>query len=493
MEIIKYTDKLIIKEEYNKWINFHSSKKIVSENVIEKIKEYYCEDYESYQKDNFTYCIQKINNNKIVGIFLYDNDYISISNLILSPEEDWYNMFEIIIKYVLTQISKERQINYVQIDSVFMEHHEIIDKILKDLFNNIVITNRKGKKKWDIMLFDIDAKFDNKYIEIIMYKDYTKKNIINTFISRFIIFDNKFIDECGCNNEMSYLIFENILETFKENEDQPIDINFEINGNKYKNTESNSYKILSYNRPRLNKLRDYKGMYVEPQKIYISGFKIPIKINTDGNYKHKIETKKCKDHKSRDYTITNEHYCLHQFIYNDINLKTKKIKNIDDIYIPTKIKSCNEKCIVCDLEIYDISQLFIEEDNNQIKNTKKINKIKKVNKNNEAREEVKELDDSDEIKNTNGHVYLLQMRDAHDNIIYKIGQTTRLNPCDRINEYGPSKKIIFLKEVNDSKKTEFKFKEILKNDVNIKKYVQGNEYFTCNDKKYITQLLINIE
>ncbi len=55
------------------------------------------------------------------------------------------------------------------------------------------------------------------------------------------------------------------------------------------------------------------------------------------------------------------------------------------------------------------------------------------------------------------------------------------------------KEILFLKQVEDAKKTELKIKEILKNDDNIKKYEQGNEYFRCDDKKYIIQLLINVE
>lgn len=461
MEIIEYKKDFDAKleQEYTKWISYHYNKKIINEEVVE-IRNHNLyfekEDYNSYQKDNFTYCIKKTINEKIVGMFLYDNDYISISDLILSPEEDWYNIFELIVKYVMSRMSKERHINYLQIYSTHMEHHDQIDNILKEKFKNVVITNRKGQKVWDVMLFDINAKFNDKNkIDIIMYKDYRKEIIIKTFKSRFVLLEKKDVEECGCKCEMSYLMFENPLERCSENEDQPIDINFEINNKIYKNTECNSYKLLSYNRPRLNKLWYCESMYIKPGHEYIPGFEIPLKVKSDGEYEHKVEMKRCFSHVMGQRQIRNEHYCLYELIYTDIGLEPKKIK---EIFIPTNIITHNKKFIPNDMEIYDVSELFIEQEI-------------KINKN-------------------SNHVYLLEMRDLNiDKMIYKIGQTRRLNPYERMNEYGPAKKIIFLKEVKDAKETEREFKEILDNDVKITKHDFGREYYICEDKDYIIQLL----
>jgi len=233
---------------------------------------------------------------------------------------------------------------------------------------------------------------------------------------------------------------------------------------------------------------------------------------------NKEQQKNLKIHCNKKHNIINDNYQLDisinlykQFnkteLLNEFNKYKKVDKKIKKTYICNKcnkiIKSynnykhhvknnvCNKKKLNCDkcMKIFKNNRnLSYHIDNNVCCK----NNLEKIN-NNCSNNVILFNNDIKKINNINGHVYLLEMKDAHNNILYKIGQTTRLDPFKRMQEYGPSKKIIFLKEVKDAKETEIKFKEIIKKDANIKKHEYGIEYFVCDDKNYMIKLLLNID
>jgi hypothetical protein len=79
----------------------------------------------------------------------------------------------------------------------------------------------------------------------------------------------------------------------------------------------------------------------------------------------------------------------------------------------------------------------------------------------------------------------------NDEFIYKFGKSNR-HIYQRLNEHEKEAKIILIVEVDDCNKIEKKILNILINDETIikKKHI-GSEYFYCENKTYIKQLIFN--
>jgi hypothetical protein len=90
------------------------------------------------------------------------------------------------------------------------------------------------------------------------------------------------------------------------------------------------------------------------------------------------------------------------------------------------------------------------------------------------------------------YVYLIEKYDLNnDEFIYKFGKSNR-HIYQRLNEHGKEAKIILIIEVDDCNIIEKKILNILINDDSIiKKKNIGNEYFYCENKTYIKQLIFN--
>ena len=88
------------------------------------------------------------------------------------------------------------------------------------------------------------------------------------------------------------------------------------------------------------------------------------------------------------------------------------------------------------------------------------------------------------------YVYLIEKFDVNTKeYIYKFGKTNR--QCSkRLQEHGNEAKILFILDVDDCNKVEKKILNILNNCENIRKCSFGNEYFICNDKEYIKNIIL---
>lgn len=133
-------------------------------------------------------------------------------------------------------------------------------------------------------------------------------------------------------------------------------------------------------------------------------------------------------------------------------------------------------------------------------------KIKETNVNDitELKKQVAELQKSVlETKNTTNvstkqkpisdcnYIYLIEKFDVNNNhFIYKFGKTNR-PIMERIKEHCLSSKILLILNVDDCNIIENNILKVLNSDGNITREKDiGNEYFYCNDSKYIIDIIL---
>ena len=88
------------------------------------------------------------------------------------------------------------------------------------------------------------------------------------------------------------------------------------------------------------------------------------------------------------------------------------------------------------------------------------------------------------------YVYLIEKFDVNKKeYIYKFGKTNR--ECSkRLKEHGNEGKVLLIIDVDNCNLVERHILNILRNTENIKQCDFGNEYFICNDKKYIISIIL---
>ena len=91
------------------------------------------------------------------------------------------------------------------------------------------------------------------------------------------------------------------------------------------------------------------------------------------------------------------------------------------------------------------------------------------------------------------YVYLLQKFDINENkFIYKFGKTSR-DFQKRLKEHGREAKILMVLDIENCSFCETQVLNSLKSDPNIKHCKNiGNEYFSCDNKRYIVQKITKI-
>ena len=94
-----------------------------------------------------------------------------------------------------------------------------------------------------------------------------------------------------------------------------------------------------------------------------------------------------------------------------------------------------------------------------------------------------------DITNFN-YVYLIEKFNMNNKeSFYKFGKTNR--ECSkRLKEHGAEAKILLILDVDNCNVVEKKILNILRNTVNIKQCDFGNEYFLCNDKQFIKNIIL---
>ena len=88
------------------------------------------------------------------------------------------------------------------------------------------------------------------------------------------------------------------------------------------------------------------------------------------------------------------------------------------------------------------------------------------------------------------YIYLIEKFDVNNKeYIYKFGKTNR--ECSkRLKEHGDEAKVLLIIDVDNCNIIEKKILNILRNTINIKQCSFGNEYFLCNDKEFIKNIIL---
>jgi hypothetical protein len=97
--------------------------------------------------------------------------------------------------------------------------------------------------------------------------------------------------------------------------------------------------------------------------------------------------------------------------------------------------------------------------------------------------------DDNNITNFN-YIYLIEKFNVNSKeYFYKFGKTNR--ECSkRLKEHGDEAKVLLIIDVDNCNVVEKKILNILRNTVNIKQCDFGNEYFLCNDKQFIKNIIL---
>lgn len=160
---------------------------------------------------------------------------------------------------------------------------------------------------------------------------------------------------------------------------------------------------------------------------------------------------------------------------------------IKEFFILNKVKKNNDlyKCSKCIKDFPNIKSL-----KRHIKETvcgkSKITQISAIILNDSS--------NNNEINNdttTNyNYIYLIEKFDVNNKeYIYKFGKTNR--ECSkRLKEHGNEGKVLLIIDVDNCNLVERHILNILRNTENIKQCSFGNEYFICNDKKYIISIIL---
>jgi hypothetical protein len=165
----------------------------------------------------------------------------------------------------------------------------------------------------------------------------------------------------------------------------------------------------------------------------------------------------------------------------------------------------NNYCKYCKKEFLNSKNRWRHEKKNCSINKKikksiiKSNNINKKNDNNQQIINVKNNNNQQiiNVENNNSidieysYIYLIQKYDVNlKEDLYKFGKTNR-KFTERIKEHGKESKVLIILDVKNCSKVEINILNILRNDnkINERKNI-GNEYFNCDDKQYIINLIL---
>ena len=185
-------------------------------------------------------------------------------------------------------------------------------------------------------------------------------------------------------------------------------------------------------------------------------------------------------------TVYKYPHMLKQHFTNTYHCK-KTTDEIKEFFILNKVKKNNDlyKCSKCSKDFPNIKSLK-RHSKETVCGKNKITHISTIIPNLSS-------SNNNEINNdtTNfNYIYLIEKFDVNNKeYIYKFGKTNR--ECSkRLKEHGDEAKLLFIIDVDNCNLVERHILKILSNTDNIKKCAFGNEYFICNDKKYIINIIL---
>ena len=190
-------------------------------------------------------------------------------------------------------------------------------------------------------------------------------------------------------------------------------------------------------------------------------------------------------------TLCNKDYKTYKTFWSH----NKNIHADIDIYISNKERNyactnCNKKFTRKDTMVYHIKNTCKDKDKKVPED--KITKLEKqlADLQKMVVENKKISKASCKSKDLN-YVYLIEKYDVNnENSVYKFGKTNR-PIMDRMKEHCNTSKILLIIAVEDCSIVENNILKILNKDANIIKEKDiGNEYFYCDDKQYIINIIL---
>jgi hypothetical protein len=513
-----YKNKKMIDIEINEIIDINSYEEIRFDRDIYTI----CKDIFEFNDfdNNFIYSI--IYDKQLIGIALIDGlddeEYIVITDLLLSNNCDWYNIIYNIIMFC----NNENKFEMIYINfNHYMENHLVINDIMDILNIQYVKIDYKQKNYYMFKLEKFNYDYNKKInINIIGYKYETKleKDILFNHTSNIGIL---FTAKQEYNNPMFnrykyYSKIDDIIHTISKYSiilEQPLIIDYKID-DIFIDIEINYQKQkfkLNINDPynlRLNKLsKNYKNLlgdkynYIYQINCYYNNckcnyckFQLKSLLNEYNKYNNKNSEKYTEwinqYYYDYDYDLLvgmshgKSNYNLYNFIVNNLAYYRKPHINYTNAKI--KINYPNKKLNLLRLNILDLSYVFeYNNDNTDIKQNEDIKEIK---------EDIKSVSNikNDTISKTEyNYIYLIQKYDVNlKKDLYKFGKTNR-HFNDRIKEHGREAKVLIILDVNDCNIVETNILKVLRNDTKINERKDiGNEYFYCDNKQYIINLIL---
>ena len=188
--------------------------------------------------------------------------------------------------------------------------------------------------------------------------------------------------------------------------------------------------------------------------------------------------------------------CLHVYQYPNMlkhHFETtyhckKTTDEITEFFILNKVKKNNDlyKCNKCNKDFTNIKAL-----NRHSKETvcgkSNITQLSSITSFTNTELNDNEFNNDITIFN---YVYLIEKFDVNNKeYIYKFGKSNR-EYYKRLKEHGNEGKVLLIIDVDNCNISERHILNILRNTVNIKQCAFGNEYFICNDKKYIKSIIL---
>ena len=470
-----------VKKLYKEWLIFHETHRITSNDICD-ICDFNKDDKHSnnllFIVEESTYCV--ISNSILTGLFLCDIRCNTVDELILSKDCDWYNCIRYIINFV-----KDDNMCFSLSPLSVMAQHPVFDEIITKLGGIITKHTINAEEpvshlKWRTrnIYFIQKNKYNitsNNYIQVIGYSDYDKQktifnhksqvHIISTIEKAISATDDIFmrhLDRRHITKKYELILETPLIYKTSDRIDTYIDLFITHNNNVDSLHTNNNFDL------RINKLA-YKG-----NSLYISNnnpshtdrYKCIYSLVT---YKYGCECNRCMAELAECKTpndFTNHYYntmsnkILYEFLYNKstnnglISRSRPKIKNI----VPNHQKGYYN---FANIDVINISYLF---------------------------------EHKDDIQNNSvlcSYIYLIELYDVNKKIaVYKFGKSKR-PIMDRMKEHCMTSKILLVIDVNNCDITE---KNILKVLVNDKYMVHrkdlGREYFCCDSKKYIMDVVM---
>ena len=174
----------------------------------------------------------------------------------------------------------------------------------------------------------------------------------------------------------------------------------------------------------------------------------------------------------------------------------KTTDEIKEFFILNKVKKNNDlyKCNKCNKDFTNIKALnrHSKETVCGKSNITQISSITSSSSTSSTSSTNTELNNNESNNNITSfeYVYLIEKFDVNNKeYIYKFGKSNR-EYSKRLKEHGNEGKVLLIIDVDNCKISERHILNILRNTENIKQCAFGNEYFICNDKKYIKSIIL---